>query len=398
MMNNTFEPTSDFFNNPYPLYRRMLNSPEPFWLPHKEGADTPGIWLFSRYQEAVEILRLPADVLSKEIRRALPDARLGPVDLTMMNMDPPNHTRLRNLAGQAFSPTIIRELEPRMGAIADSLIDGLLDRESGDFVRDFAMPLPVTVITEMMAVPEADREQMLDWVFMFLTGIDSIIKDTEVVARQRDALGALMEYFAHLVEIRKKSPGNDLVSTLIAAQAQSQEGTAQELLGMCAFLLVTGHETTVNLLASGLYTLLRHPEQLERLRRQPDLMPTAIEEMLRYESPFQRSSFRITVAPCEIAGKRLAAGEQVGAVIGAANRDPAEFSNPDRFDIARTPNRHLAFGSGIHACLGATMARIEARIAFSRLIARVPDIQLAGDITWKHNTVLRGLASLPVEY
>jgi cytochrome P450 len=394
-MDNLFTPPPTFIEDPYPLYREMLRSPAPSWLAHQDQDSTPGLWLFSRYADVIKILKMEGP-LSKQLAKVKPGNPPGPLDRTMLNVDPPDHTRLRNLANQAFRARSIQAMEPRIAAIADGLIDRLLAEGGGDFIRGFAIPLPVMVIAEMMGIPHEDRDRLLEWTLRILAGLDSTSRDEAVVSSQREAFHGMIDYFGHLAEARRQSPRDDFISALIQARDQDEKLSHIELLTMCALLLVAGHETTVNHFGTGLYTLLRHPDQLEQLRADRSLLVPAVEEMLRYESPLQRSSFRITTAPCEIGGKRLEAGEQIGAVIGAAHRDPAEFDDPDRFDIRRTPNRHLAFGSGIHYCLGATLARTESRIGFTRLLDRLPAIALAGPAEWKQSTVVRGLQSLPV--
>jgi len=334
--------------------------------------------------------------LSKSLRKVKPDAPPALLDATMLNMDPPDHTRLRNLANQAFSLKAIQAMEPRIGELADGLIDNLLAEGGGDFVGGFALPLPVLVICEMMGIPFEDRDRLLAWTLRILTGLDSASRDDDAINARQEAFHAMLGYFEHLVATRRDAPRDDFITSLIYARDQEDQLSHQELLTMCAFLMVVGHETTVNHFSSGLFTLLRHPAQFELLRTQREFLGSAIEEMLRYEAPIQRATFRITMASCEIGGKFLDAGEQIGALIGAANRDPTEFSEPDRFDIRRTQNRHLAFGSGIHHCLGATLARTESRIGFSRLLDRLPVTHLAGTPVWKKTTLVRGLQSLPL--
>lgn len=394
-MDNWFTPSPSFFEDPYPAYREMLDTPGPRWLAHHKQASTSGIWLFSRYADVVRILKMEGPI-TKQLAKVKPDSPSDPLDMTMMNLDPPDHTRLRSLASQGFSPRSIRAMEPRITAIADGLIDTLLADGGGDFMRDFATPLPVMVIAEMMGIPQEDRGHLLEWTLRIVAGFDSATRDAAVVGSQQEGYRAMLDYFGHLAAVRRSAPRDDFISALIQAYDHDHRLSQLELLTMCAFLMVVGHETTVNHFGTGLYCLLRNPDQYARLRADRSLLASAIEEMLRYETPLQRSSFRITTAPCEIGGKQLEAGEQVGAVIGAAHRDPGEFDHPDRFDIRRSPNRHVAFGSGIHHCLGATLARTESRIGFSRLLDRLPAIELVGRAQWKPSSVVRGLQALPI--
>jgi len=388
----------EFLTDPYPVYRQIREMDEPYWLPNTQPIKSDGMWLFSRYDEAANILKLNGP-LSKQITRVRLPEEITPLDLTMLNQDPPEHTRLRNLVKQAFTPERIKALETGIGRIADELITRMSDKETGDFIEDFALPLPLRVIADLMGVPYNDRDMFCRWITSILTGFDSVTANTEKLVRQKLAMQELASYFNQLIVYRRQQPSDDLITALIEAHDHHDKLTADELLGMCILFLVAGYETTVNLLGCGLYTLIRHPEQFRMLRQHPEYLSSAIEEMLRFESPLQRSTFRITTDTCEIGGKQLRAGEQICAMIGAANRDPSQFHQPDAFDISRTPNRHLALGMGIHICLGATLLRTEARIAFDRIIARLPNIQLATEKQeWNTTTFFRGLRTLPVYY
>lgn len=392
----TFNPSAGFIEDPYPHYQALLEADEPCWLPHGPGADTPGIWLFSRYADVINLLRLPSDVVTKQMSKVRPGSRLSPLDLTMLNMDPPGHTQLRDLCAHAFSLDCVRNMESRIHQEVDALIDGMVDRGVADFVKDFAVRLPVSIISDIMNISVSARDGLLGWVTRILAGTDSTQKQVSVVEDQQRAFGELLAFFDELIEQRQRNPGEDLISQLVVAQRREAVLSPQVLRNTCAFLLVTGYETTVAALGTGMYTLLRNPDQLAALQRQPDRVPSAVEEMLRFETPLQRSTFRMLVRDCMIGGKQLQAGDQVGAIIGAANRDPREFIDPDRFLIDRKPNRHLAFGTGIHVCLGAILARSELRIAFSRLAQRAPGMRLAGTAVWKPNTLIRALEALPV--
>ncbi len=387
-----------FLSDPYPVYRQLRDMDDPYWLPNTQPIKSHGMWLFSRYDEVANILKLNGP-LSKQISRVrLPEDTM-PMDFTMLQQDPPEHTRLRNLVKQAFTPERIKALEHRIGQITDELITRITTRTTGDFVTDIALPLPLMVIASLMGIPFKEHGTFGRWITSILVGFDSVIANTEILNRQKLATHDLINYFNQLIEKRRHEPRDDLISALIEAHDNQDKLTADELLGMCILLLVAGYETTVNLLGTGLYALLRHPEQFDLLRQNPEYLPSAIEEMLRFESPLQRSTFRITTEDCELGGKQFLKGEQICAVIGAANRDPAQFPQPDTFDITRTPNRHLAFGLGIHTCLGATLARTEALITFGRIIEYLPDIWLATEKPeWNVTTYFRGLRTLPVCY
>lgn len=257
-----------------------------------------------------------------------------------------------------------------------------------DFMADFAVPFPIIVIAELLGVPAEDRREFRAWSNALVRGIDAFGQNPEVVRQGQEADQALANYFDELIAQRRAKLRNDLISALIAAHDGNDRLSEEELIGMCQLLLIASHETTVNLLGNGLYLLLRHREQWELLLRRPELLESAIEEMLRYESPVQRGTARFAVAPpLEIAGQTVPAGQQVSAVIAAANRAPAHFAEPDRFDIIRQPNHHLAFGRGVHFCLGAPLARAEARIAFGQLLAGFPTLELVNgraSVGWQH--------------
>lgn len=383
----------EFLADPYATYRALRAAGAPHWFAH--GGPTKGMWLITRYQDVAFILKEAPT--SKDAARLRPPEQLTPFDYNLLGRDPPDHTRLRSLASQAFTPGRVRELEPRIEQIVDELIARAKAQGGLEFMADFALPLPVIVIAELLGVPPDERDTFHVWSNQMVTGVDAT-RSSAASTQQSEAAGrALGQYFADLVRRRRAQPRDDLISALLQARDAQDRLSENELLAMCMLLLIAGHETTVNLLGNGLWTLLNHPDQLARLRSQPDLLPSAIEEMLRFESPVQRATFRITTDTLEIGGVTLEKGQQVSAVIGAANRDPEQFPDPDTFDIARQPNRHLAFGLGIHFCLGAPLARTEARIGFARLLAQLPDLRLAkAEPDWNANTFFRGLRTLPV--
>jgi len=385
-----------FIDNPYSAYTALLDRDEPYWLPHVQRISTEGMWLFSRYEDVAQILRTPP-CLSKQISRVSAQGQSSLLDMHMMNQDPPVHTRLRGLIEQAFTRRRIQQLEGSIVSQCDQLLDALDEGGETDFVSAFALPFPVLVIAKLMGVPQEDIERIRDWSVEVARSFDSATSDQESLMRQKQAVEEAAVYFHTLIGQRRSEPSDDLISALINAHDQDGELSTNELIAMCMLLLFAGHETTVNLISGGLYSLCRHPRQLALLKEDPELLPGAIEEMLRFETPLQRSPFRITVEDCEIGSKHLQAGEQVCAIIGAANRDPRQFDRPEQFNIRRTPNRHLAFGLGIHSCLGARLARTEALIGFDRLLRRFPAIDLASDeADWGHSSLFRRLDSLLV--
>ncbi|WP_395573068.1 cytochrome P450 [Streptomyces sp. BK79] len=308
----------------------------------------------------------------------------------MLQSDPPLHTRLRHLVAGHFAPGRIAALRPRVERVADGLLDALPARGTADLVGRYALPLPVTVICELLGVPEGDRGDFHTW-------SRELVMPTSPEAAA-SAAGALTGFLTGLTAHKRRTPDDTLLSDLAVA-ADDGALTAQELLGMAFLLLVAGHETTVNLISATVHGLLTHPAQLDRLRAEPELTERAVEESLRYHSPVHASAFRFAAEPLELAGTRIAAGDPVLVSLAAASRDPAHFPGPDRFDIGRRTQGHLGFGHGLHHCLGAPLARVEATVAVRLLFARHPSLTLAADpatLTWRTSTLLRGLAELPV--
>lgn len=380
-----------FLADPYPAYQWLREEAPVYWMPFASGYG--GMWLVSRYDNVVDTLREP--LLSKDFSRFAPDEALTPFNHAMLFRDPPDHTRLRGLVNLAFTPRHVEQLKPRIAALVDDLLAAMAGRQEVDFIADFALPLPVAVIAELLGVPREHGPQFSAWSQAIIAASDgSRINEALIVASQ-EAEAALGAYLTDLIAERRQRPQKDMISDLIRARDGANSLSEKELLGTCILLLVAGHETTVNLLGNGLLTLLRHPQQMALLRDNPDLAPTAVEEMLRYESPVQRATQRFAMAPLEIGGQEIEAGQQVSALLGAANRDVSRFSDPERFDIRRKRNRHLAFGFGIHFCLGAPLARVEAALAFPRLLQRFPDLSLLDEAPqWRANTFMRGLRKL----
>ena len=384
----------EFFSDPYPTYRKLRESGAPYWQAHSGPGG--GMWLLTSYADVAMILKDP--VTTKSALHLKKPEEVTAFDHTMLAKDPPEHTRLRSLANLAFTPARCRDLEPRIVQIVDELIDKVRAKGEMDFVAEFAMPLPAIVIAELLGVPPDDRDAFHLWSEQIVRGSDELRSEED--ARNFEQAGmALFGYFTSLIERRRQDPQDDLVSGLILARDEKDRLTENELLALCMGLLIAGHTTTANLLANGLWTLLRHPEQYALLRSNMDLLPSAIEEMLRYESPVQRGTFRMTKEPLTIGGITIPANQQVSGVLGAANRDPEVFADPDKFDITRQPNKHLAFGLGTHFCFGAPLGRAEARIGFSRLFEQLPNLKLATDTpAWGATTFFRGLDRLPVTF
>lgn len=316
-----------------------------------------------------------------------------PLGASIISTDPPRHRQLRTLVTQAFTPRTVAQLEPRIQTIVDDLLDAVAPTGQMDVIADFAYPLPVIVIAELLGIPTADRAQFKQW-------SDAIVTGARAAGMEgRNPQAEMSAYFTRLIAERRDAPRDDLISALLAAQIDSQHLSLVELLGFCVLLLVAGNETTTNLIGNAILCLDEHPDALDRLRAQPDLLPGAIEEVLRYRSPVQ-SMFRATIRAAAIGGQTIPAGQPVIAWIGSANRDPAQFPDPDRFDITRAPNRHLAFGQGIHFCLGAPLARLEARIALGTMLARLPHVRRDRDIPLEplESFIVYGVKRLPITF
>jgi cytochrome P450 len=390
---NPFDPA--FNANPYPHYR-LLRAEDPVY------EHPMGFYILTRYDDVTMLLRDPR--FGKRGYEALLTARFGSEENTpglatsMLFRDPPDHTRLRSLVSKAFTPRVVEALRPRIEAIVADLLDRMRGRPRVDLIEDLAYPLPVAVISEMLGVPREDREAIKQWSDDLARSLDAIAfaSDSDVVARGSAAGDGLREYFRALVAERRGKPGADLISALIEAEERGDRLSEAELLSTCTLLYVAGHETTVNLIGNGMLTLLRHPADMATLTRQPSLIQSALEELLRYEGPVQRTG-RTCNVDLELRGKKIREGALVVAVLGAANRDPDQFQDPERLDLSRSDNRHLAFGLGIHFCLGAPLARVEGQIAINALLARFPHLTLAHpEPQWRPSITLRGLESLPV--
>jgi pimeloyl-[acyl-carrier protein] synthase len=313
----------------------------------------------------------------------------------MLFADPPDHTRLRRIVGKAFTPRAVEAMRPRIAEIVDRQLDVLREHDGADLVEDLAFPLPVTVISEMLGVPADDHQLLRVWTAAAVKALDPSDNIAELFPAA-EAIREIRTYFDALVDERRKAPGDDLLTALIAAEDEGDHLTHDELLDTTILLFGAGHETTVNLISGGTVNLLRHPDQAARLRDDPSLDAPAVEELLRFGPPVQVSA-RTATTDVEFAGRTVPKGTQVVAMIAAANRDEIVFDDPTRLDVGRTDNRHLAFGGGIHLCLGAPLARLEGQEALGRLFRRFPDLALADDdIEWKPTSTLRGPARLPL--
>jgi len=400
-----------------PTFIELVLSPEfradpyPGWAALREREPVHrtdlGAWVLTRHADVAALLRDPrtsTDERNSELY--VPGEARAPVNehsdaQPILFLDPPDHTRLRGLVSKAFTVRRVEELAPRVQTLVDELLDEMEEsaaRDDGvvDLVEHFAYPLPVTVICEMLGVPPTDHATFADWSRLLAHAIDPpVLRTPEQEAQIEATVEQFFAYLEDLIDRRRAGPGDDLVTALLAAEEAGERLTHEELLTQLLFLLIAGHETTVNLIGNGVLALLRHPGELARLRDDPSLDKAAIEELLRYDSPVQ-FSMRITMEELEIGSTTFAPRSTVLCIIGAANRDPGAFAEPDRLDLGRADNRHLAFGGGAHFCLGAPLARLEGRIAISSLVHRFPDLALAGEPRVRDTFTLRGLSKLPV--
>ncbi len=385
---NPFDPA--FLADPYPYYRPLLEGP-----PQTVTLRTPAV-VVARYRDAKAVLNDPARFSSA--RAGIPELKeIDPIGeaVTVMTSDPPVHTRLRRLAARGLSPERVRVMVPRICFITNSLLDEAPAGGQFDLMRHLAGPLAVLVISEILGIPADYHQQFKDWSDAIAASA-AIAPGTAPLPASLRAAADLKSFFAAEIVWRRRNPGADLISTLVAAHDEGSELGGAELIPLLSLLLIVAIETTTNLIGNGLLALLRNPEQLATLRNEPVLMPTALEEMLRYDAPVQ-SVVRLCVEEAEIGGTVIPARSPVVVLLGAANRDPAQFPLPDNFDISRRPNDHLAFGDGIHYCVGADLARFTACTAITSVLERYADLKLADEApSYKSSLFARRLSALRI--
>jgi cytochrome P450 len=389
-----------FKSNPFPTFAEMRHN-DPIY-PHV-APDGSTIWYISCYEDVVEVLK-NNDTFVKDKKNTLLSDETKPkqtpsfmqrlINENMLFSDPPDHTRLRGLVNQAFTPRRVEKMTPRIQAIADSLLDEVAAQGRMDLIADFALPLPTIIITDMLGIPETDRNEVQNW-------------SQAIIAPGRHGLGykarrrkvrAFVDYLQDLFAERQRQPQDDLTTALVQAEEAGERLSVPELSSMVALLLVTGHETTVNLIGNGVLALLKHPEQLA-LVKQGEGVETAVEELLRYDGPVETSTTRWVRRDVVYKGQAMKRGDVVRVVLASANRDSCHFQDPDTLDVTRQNNKHLAFGHGIHYCLGAPLARVEGKIALQTLFGRFPDLRLAvpeSELAWRSGVLFRGLKRLPV--
>ena len=388
----TYNPLSTrLHSDPYPVYRKLRRrSPV-----HRSRL--VGGWVLSAHADVDRVLRDYKRFSNDQRNSNRPQRFEAYAEETrsLLRLDPPDHTRLRSLVGQAFTPRAVEQLRTRVERIVDELFDKIGDAGRFDAIEDLAYPLPITVIAEMVGVPAEDRDQFKTWSSDVARVLEPGTSEEEA-RRSLRSRAALSEYFNKIIAQRQVEPRDDLISALIAAEDEGDKLSRDETLATLVLLLVAGNETTKNLIGNGLLALLRQPDQLQRLRDNPEMIESAIEELLRFDSPVQLDG-RTALEDVEIGGKQVRKGQQIVLLIGAANRDPEVFADPDRLDLGREAQSHISFGRGIHHCLGAPLARIEGQVAFRKLLERFSEIRLDGLPRFRDHVVLRGLRSLPVK-
>jgi cytochrome P450 len=386
--------------DPYPLFQRLREHDPVHWDPFLHA------WIVTGYQNVITVLhRFSADrIRTPEQLSGLGCDGLNPIARVMLKqllfMDAPAHTRLRSLAAAAFSPSRIEQMRTHIQEIADSLLEVILSksREQMDVIADFAEPFPAIVTAEMLGVPVSDHVQLKDWSADFAEMLGNLQHNGEKAPRLLRSLEDMTRYFRAAVHEKEKRPTGGLIYSLMTAEVDGGRLTEEEVVANSILTMIGGQETTTNLIGNGLLTLLRNPDQMAKLTADLSLVPSAVEEMLRCEPPVQHTA-RIAPDDVVLGGKNIRKGQSVIAVMAAGNRDPERFPNPDLFDIERKDNRHLAFGWASHFCFGATLARMEGQIAFSKILSRMAHIRLgSGTLEWRENLGLRGLRALPIRF
>ncbi len=388
--------------DPYPIYAKLRQT-NPV-VPAKM-AYMGDVILVTRYQDVLDGLKHP--LLSSDLKKSpgfgmdIFDAWWVPkvfksIQDSMVTTDDPDHRRLRTIVHQAFTPKVIERMRARVAEVADELLDQMTQKSRVDLIADFALPLPLTIISDMMGVPEKDRPRFHKWSGNFL---EVATGDPKIMLRQLPNGIRMYRFFERMIALRRRDPQDDLLTALVNAEADGERLSQDELISMIFLLLLAGHETTVNLIGNGALALMEFPDQLQLLLERPELIDCAVEELLRYGNPVEHGNIRIALDDLDLGGHTITKGSVVLLLISSANRDETVFENPDRLDITRNPNRHLSFGFGIHYCLGAPLARLEGQIAIDKLVRRFPNMRLAvprQEIAWRNTTAVRGVKTLPM--
>jgi cytochrome P450 len=388
--------------NPYPFYAQLRSQDPVHW------DEELGFWVLTRFADIVFVYHDPRFSRAQGLRRGyerLPESEqiiAAPVhhsfSKTMFYSDPPYHTRLRGLVNSAFTPAAVEQMRPYVQQTVDNLLDRVQANGKMDVIDDFAYPLPILVIAHMLGLPAEDRVRFKQWSDDLFAILGSVPHAPDLMERAARSLNELTSYITALSETRRGHPLKDLLTALVEAAEGGEHLTQEELVANVIILLSAGHETTSNLIGNGLLALLQNPDQMQKLRDRHNLVASAVEEMMRYDNPVQ-ISYRSAAADVEIAGKLIRKGQLVNSILGAGNRDPEHYSEPDCFDITRDEGRHLGLGLGIHFCLGAPLLRLEAQIAFTTMLRRFPELSLATEnLEWQEHPIFRGVKSLPVVF
>lgn len=397
--------------NLFPLFAQLRSKGPVVRVPFPIGGKNLEAWMVVRMDEIVKVLKdhehFTVDPTSINGKSVIRDNLAGETEQSssstfftaksMLFVDNPDHQRLRSLVSKSFTPKFMESLRPRVQEIADELLDAVQDKGQMDLVEDYAYPLPINVISEMLGVPKSDAPKIHVWSEALSRGIGLSKPSPEVVESMR----ALGDYTAQLVAEKRQNPAEDLISQLIKNENNDDRLSEEELISMITLLIFAGHETTSNLISTGSLMLLDHPQELEKLKSDLSLVPSAVEELLRFNGPSTIVGPRFATDDVELGGQQIKKGDMVIAVVKSANRDETKFTDPDELDISRNINRHLAFGQGIHMCLGAPLARIEGDIAFTTLLKRLPNLQLdvpREELSWSSGLTSQGLTSLPVVF
>ncbi|MFD7314177.1 cytochrome P450 [Streptomyces sp. NPDC059883] len=403
--------TWEFATDPYPAYAWLREHSPVHRTTLPSGVEA---WLVTRYADARQALadaRLSknpthhAEPAHAKGKTGIPGERKAELMTHLLNIDPPDHTRLRRLVSKAFTPRRVAEFAPRVQELTDRLIDDFAAKGEADLIHDFAFPLPIYAICDLLGVPREDQDDFRDWAGMMLRH-----SKPGHTGGPRGGVGRSVKkmrgYLADLIHRKRADRGDDLISGLIRAGDHGEHLTENEAAAMAFIILFAGFETTVNLIGNGMFALLRHPEQRALLQRslgagETGLLATGVEELLRYDGPVELATWRFATEPLTLGGQRIAAGDPVLVVLAAADRDPERFTDPDTLDLSRRDNQHLGYGHGIHYCLGAPLARVEGQTALATLLTRLPDVRLAGDpadLRWRGGLIMRGLRTLPVQF
>ncbi|WP_339223984.1 cytochrome P450 [Paenibacillus sp. FSL W7-1332] len=381
--------TKEFTHNPYPVYEKLRQSDPILNLQFPDGRFG---WLISNYEQAVEALK--DGRFSKDIAKAMGQEQTSVFSTNMLFSDPPDHKRLRGLVQKGFTPQRIADMRGHIQEIADNLLDAVSSRDTINLIDDYAFKLPIIVISEILGVPTEDQDKFRLWSNSII-GASNQEMNEQVVQHMNEFIAYLKDWFAKV----REQPGDDMISQLVIAENQGDRLSEQELYGVVTLMIIAGHETTVNLIGNGVLALLEHPEQRKLLQEQPELIHGAIEEMLRYNGPVEFSTSRWAAEDMDFHGVHMKKGDLVVIALNSANRDASQFENPDIFDITREKSQHLAFGKGIHLCLGAPLARLEGEIAINTLLRRYPHFELQRDIDeleWRPGMIVRGVKEIPI--